>query len=121
MVRSTPIHQTVIRERRSGFGVIRLFFFLIVVFFAVAVLAIAFVWPAKLAIIHERTLSIVHGGVVSSRENTIVDCILIDGFEGPQAVSRTVRTTTFRDGTSLSVTFNSRPSPMNCSPQQVAP
>jgi hypothetical protein len=124
MVKSTPMrHQTIIRERRSGFGVIR-FLFLLLVLIVGAVLVIGFVWPVRLAIVQERVLGLFHGGITSSEEQKAFDtCMMVDGFEEPQAISRIIRTTRFRDGTSLSVTFSEPPLSMNkpCTIEQAAP
>jgi hypothetical protein len=52
--------------------------------------------------------------VANTEERTFVDaCVQIEGADGPQAVTRIVRTTTFRDGTSLSVVFSTNPTPTN--------
>jgi len=64
--------------------------------------------------LQERAIGMLHGGVTSSEEHTFIDaCVSIPDAEGTQAVTRTVRTTSFQDGTTLSVTFSSPPSPTN--------
>jgi hypothetical protein len=115
MVKSAPMrdHSIVIKpRRRSGGGLI----LLVVLLLAIGVfgLGFGFLAPAKLALLQERMISVLHGGVAGSEEHTYVDaCVQVQGGDSPQAVTRTVRTTTFRDGTALSVTFSSNPTPTN--------
>ena len=89
--------------------------FLIVLLTAsLALLGIGLFAPAKLALVQEHMLGVFHGGVANIAEHTFVDaCVEPQDAEGPQAVTRTIRTTVFRDGTSLSVTFSSIPTPTN--------
>jgi hypothetical protein len=80
----------------------------------VLTLGFGFLAPAKLALIQEHAISLLHGGIAGSDERTFIDaCVSLPDADGTQAVTRTVRTTNFHDGTSLSVTFSSAPSPTN--------
>src|SRR4051812_40196957 len=115
MVKSAPMrdHSIVIKPRRRGAGGIVL---LLILLLSVGVIGLGFVFlaPAKLALFQERAIGLLHGGVAGSEERTFIDaCVNVPDADGPQAVTRTVRTTSFRDGTSLSVTFSSPPSPTN--------
>jgi hypothetical protein len=115
MVKSAPMrdHSIVIKpRRRSGAGAVVLLIVLATA--SLALLGIGFFAPAKLALVQEHMLGVFHGGVASIGEHTFVDaCVEPQDAEGPQAVTRTIRTTVFRDGTSLSVTFSSPPTPTN--------
>jgi hypothetical protein len=113
MVKSVPMrdHSIVIKPRRRGRVGFALLLALVLV---VGVLLIGFgvFSPARLAFAQEQTLSLLHGGVAAREERTYVDaCVQLPNAEGPQAVTRTVRTIAFRDGTSLSVVFSSGPTP----------
>jgi hypothetical protein len=115
MVKSAPMrdHSIVIKPRRRaarGIGLL----LLIVILSSAALLGSGFFIPARLAIVQERVVAVFHGGVVESEERTFVDaCVAVEGADGPQAVTRTVRTTTFGDGTSIAVTYSSLPTPTN--------
>jgi len=115
MVKSAPMrdHSIVIKpRRRSGIGALALLVILLVT--SPALLAIGFFAPAKLAVAQEHIIGLFHGGVAEVEEHTFVDaCAQPQSADGPQAVTRTVRTTLFRDGTALSVTFSSSPTPTN--------
>jgi|GEM_PF-2409713 cell division protein FtsB len=113
MVKSVPLsdHSVVVkprRRRRSGMGL--LLIFLLLLFFSGTLLGFGFFSPARLSLAQEQLLSVVHGGVQSREERTFIDAC-IEGLEGGQAVTRTIRTTVFNDGSSLSVVFSSQPSP----------
>ena len=115
MVKSAPMrdHSIVIKPRRRGAGGLAL---LLVLLLSAGVLALGFSFfaPAKLSLLQERTIGLLHGGVAGSEERTFVDaCVSVHGAEGAQAVTRTVRTTSFQDGTTLTVTFSSPPTPTN--------
>jgi hypothetical protein len=115
MVKSAPMrdHSIVIKpRRRSGGGLV----FLLVLVLVVSTLTLGFGFfaPSKLALLQERAIGLLHGGIAGSEEHTFIDaCAQIPDADGPQAVTRTVRTTTFRDGTALTVTFSSPPTPTN--------
>jgi hypothetical protein len=115
MVKSAPLrdHSIVIKPRsRSAAGAVLLLIVLLSA--SLALFGIGFFAPAKLAIVQERMIGVLHGGVAGIEERTFVDaCVEAQGAEGPQAVTRTTRTTVFLDGTSLSVTFSSVPTPTN--------
>jgi hypothetical protein len=115
MVKSAPMrdHSIIIKpRRRTGAGAVVLLIVLVSV--SLAFLGTGFFAPAKLAIIQERMIGMLHGGVATIEEHTFVDaCIEGQNAGSPQAVTRTVRTTIFLDGTSLSVTFSSVPTPTN--------
>jgi len=115
MVKSAPMrdHSIVIKpRRRTGAGAVVLLIILLSA--SLALLGVGFFAPAKLAVIQERMIGMLHGGVARIEEHTFVDaCIEAQDTEGPQAVTRTIRTTVFRDGTSLTVAFSSIPTPTN--------
>jgi hypothetical protein len=115
MVKSAPMrdHSIVIKpRRRTGAGAVVLLIFVLSA--STALLGIGFFAPAKLAMVQERMLGVFHGGVARIEEHTFVDaCVEAQDAAGPQAVTRTIRTTVFLDGTSLSVTFSSIPTPTN--------
>ena len=115
MVKSAPMrdHSIVIKPRRRGASGLAL---LLVLLLSAGLIGfgVSFFAPTKLALVQERAIGILHGGVADSVEHTFIDaCVNVPDAEGTQAVTRTVRTTTFRDGTTLSVTFSSPPSPTN--------
>lgn len=113
MVKSAPMrdHSIVIKpRRRAGRG-----FAILLVALALAIaatLGMGIFVPARLALVQERVVGVLHGGVASSSEATFVDAC-VQSAAGPQAVTRTVRTTIFQDGTSIAVTFSSAPTPTN--------
>ena len=115
MVKSAPMrdHSIVIKPRRRGASGLAL---LLVVLLSAGLIGLGFSFfaPTKLALLQERAIGMLHGGVADSEERTFIDaCISIPDAEGTQEVTRTVRTTSFSDGTTLSVTFSSPPSPTN--------
>ena len=115
MVKSAPMrdHSIVIKPRRRGAGGLAL---ILAVLLCAGVLGLGFGFfaPAKLSMLQERAIGLLHGGVAGSEERTYVDaCVSVPDAEGPQAVTRTVRTTSFSDGTALTVTFSSPPTPTN--------
>jgi hypothetical protein len=104
-------HSIVIKPRRRGGSGAAIILVLILI---VAALLAGFgiFSPARLAYAQEQTLGLLHGGVVEREERTFVDaCVLLPDADGPQAVTRTVRTIAFGDGTTLAVTFSSSPTP----------
>lgn len=115
MVKSVPMrdHSVVIKPRRkSASGLLALLIVLLLI--GVLATGVTFFVPARIALLQERMIGLLHGGVAASEERTFVDaCVMVPGADTPQAVTRTVRTTIFADGTSLSVTFNSSPTPTN--------
>jgi hypothetical protein len=115
MVKSAPMrdHSIVIKpRRRSGAGAV--LFLIVLLTASLALLGTGFFAPAKLALVQEHMIGVFHGGVANIAEHTFVDaCVESQDAEGPQAVTRTIRTTMFHDGTSLSVTFSSIPTPTN--------
>lgn len=112
MVKSAPMrnHSILIKPRRRfGARAALLLLFALVI---AALLGVALFAPAKLALAQEQAIGLLHGGVAERAERTYVDaCVRIDGADDPYAVTRTVRTISFRDGSSLSVTFSSIPTP----------
>jgi hypothetical protein len=113
MVKSAPMrdHSIVIKPRRRGSGAIVILLVLLLIL-SIALAGFGVFSPARLAYAQEQTLSLLHGGVIGRTEHTYVDvCVRTPDVDGPQAVTRTVRTSIFRDGTSLSVTFSSSPTP----------
>ena len=115
MVKSAPMrdHSIVIKPRRRSAGGVLMLFVLLIAAGALT-LGFGFFAPSRLALLQERAIGVLHGGVASSEERTFIDaCVQVPDAEGTQAVTRTVRTTTFRDGTALTVTFSSPPTPTN--------
>jgi len=113
MVKSTPMrdHAIVIKPRRRGGATIIVLLVLLLIV-GIGLAGFGVFSPAKLAYAQEQMLGLLHGGVTARTEHTYVDvCIRTPDTDGPQAVTRTVRTIVFRDGTSLSVTFSSSPTP----------
>ena len=113
MVKSAPMrdHSIVIKpRRRAGRGIALLLIVLALALAAMLVMGL-FV-PARLALVQEHVVGVLHGGVAASDERTFVDAC-VQSADGPQAVTRTVRTTIFQDGTSIAVTFSSAPTPTN--------
>jgi hypothetical protein len=104
-------HSVVIKpRRRAGSGVVILLALALIA--AIALAGFGIFSPARLAYAQEQTLGLLHGGVVGREEHTFVDaCVLLPDADGPQAVTRTVRTIAFADGTVLAVTFSSSPTP----------
>jgi hypothetical protein len=75
---------------------------------------LSFLLPASPATLHEQLIGWTRGGIVLHSEETFVDgCVTVPGAAQPQAVTRTVRTTEYADGTSLQVIFSSAPRPTN--------
>jgi hypothetical protein len=113
MVKSVPVrdHSIVIKPRRrpvSGAALVLVMIFIVVVLLA----GVGIFLPARLAYAQEQALSLLHGGVIGREERTFVDaCVQLPDANGPQAVTRTVRTIAFGDGTMLAVTFSSSPTP----------
>jgi hypothetical protein len=99
------------KPRRRGFGG-GLFFFMILLLLVAAIAtggAGLFV-PARLALVQEQTLALLHGGIASREEQTFVEgCVTVQGIDQPQAITRVRRETHFGDGTSLVVVFSSQP------------
>jgi hypothetical protein len=112
MVKSVPMrdHSVVIKPRRRRAGAGILLMLVLVVAFAGTLFGFGFLSPAKLAFAQEQTLSLLHGGIFDREERTFIDAC-VEGAEGSQAVTRTIRTITFNDGTTLSVIFSTSPSP----------
>jgi hypothetical protein len=115
MVKSAPMrdHSIVIKPRRKAAGGMAL---LLILMLAAGVLTLGtgFLAPSKLALVQERAIGVLHGGVAGVEERTFIDaCVQVPDAESPQAVTRTVRTTIFNDGTSLTVTVSSPPAPTN--------
>jgi hypothetical protein len=103
-------HSIVIKPRRR-FG-IRLALVLIFAIVICMLLGFSLFMPARLALAQERVLGLLHNGIAESAERSYVDaCVRIEGDDNTYAVTRTVRTITYRDGTSLSVVFSSSPTP----------
>lgn len=113
-----PGGSVVLKPRRRGFGGAGIVLFLLIVLAGALTLgAVGLFAPARLAIVHERTLSLLHSGILSTDEQTYVDgCVMVEGLEGPQAVTRTHRTVTYNDRTSLEVVFSGPPAPTNACP-----
>jgi hypothetical protein len=113
-----PKGSVVIKPRRGAGGGATIILFLI--FLAVGAIALAGIGiftPASLAAPQERILGLLHGGIDDTVEETYVDgCVQIPNTDGPRAVTRTRRTISFRDGTSLEVVYSGAPALTNACP-----
>jgi hypothetical protein len=113
MVKSVPMRDGKIVQkpkRKSNIGAVLLFFTLIGT--SIGGGGAGVLVPAQLAFGQEQLLGLLNGGIAATDERTFVDaCARVPGFATPQAVTRTVRTTYFRNGTALTVTFDGRPTP----------
>lgn len=113
-----PGGSVILKPRRRGLGGPGIVLFLIIIL--VAMLGIGgfgLFAPTKLAVAHERALSLLHGGIASVNEETYVDgCVNVEGLEGPRAITRTHRTVFFNDGTTLEVVFSGQPAATNACP-----
>lgn len=103
------------KPRRRGLGGFGFMFFLTIVLAgALALGGVAIFLPARLALVQERLIGLVHGGIAGSYEETYVDgCVQLDGVDGARAITRTRRVTSFSDGTSLEVVFSGQPALTN--------
>lgn len=91
-----------------------MFFLTIVLAGAIALGGVAIFMPARLALVQERLIGLVHGGIANVYEETYVDgCVSVDGADGPRAITRTRRITSFGDGTTLEVVFSGQPALTN--------
>ncbi len=107
------------RKRSVGTRGILILLGLIVVG-ALTIGGIALFAPVRLAVVHELMLSMLHGGVVDSSEKTYVDgCVITreGDTEITKAITRTHRTVTFGDGSTLEVIFSGVPTQTNVCPQ----
>jgi hypothetical protein len=114
MVKSVPMkdHTIVVKPKKRGGGAGVVLLLLALLVGGVGGLGASLFAPASLALSQEHMLGLIHGGIAATDEQTFVDaCVVVAGSESPQAVTRTVRTTYYRDGTTLAVTFSSRPTP----------
>ena len=112
-----PGGAVVLRPRRGmgGAGIITLLVVLLAGLLAVA--GVGLFAPARLALVHEHALALLHGGIAETFEETYVDgCVAVPDADSPQAVTRTRRIATYRDGTTLEVVFSNRPTPTNACP-----
>ncbi len=118
MVTSKQLPSATARPRRKGlFGSGFTFLLLLFLTATVALGGIALFTPARLGIAQEYLVSTLHGGIAASYEEHYVDgCVTLPGFDGPRAITRTRRYTTFRDGTTLEVVFSGRPVLTNACP-----
>ena len=72
------------------------------------------IYNRDLALVQEQSLGLLRGGIVAQQEQTFVDgCVRLEGFDTPQAITRTKRLVIYGDGTSLEVVFSGRPTPTN--------
>lgn len=111
MVRSSPLRSMQIKTPNLKMFVVAVF---VIILMCVMLLGVSFFAPSRLALVQEHMLGALHGGIIDRQEDVYVDgCARISDVEGPQAVTRTTRTTTFGDGTILTVMFTSPPTPTN--------
>jgi hypothetical protein len=99
----------------GGAGILTLLIFLFAAVLALA--GVGLFAPARLAIVHEQVLGLLHGGIADTFEETYVDgCVVVPGSDQAQAITRTRRIVTYRNGTTLEVVFSGRPAPTNACP-----
>jgi hypothetical protein len=111
-----PGGAVVIRPRR-GMGAGFLILLIVLLAAVIAVVGVGLFAPARLALVHEQTLGLLHGGIAATSEETYVDgCVAVAGADALQAVTRTRRVVTYRDSTTLEVVFSNRPTPTNACP-----
>ncbi|NJN17207.1 MAG: hypothetical protein HC822_13485 [Oscillochloris sp.] len=104
------------KKRRMG-GAGFMFMLLLLISGTLALGGLGIFVPVRLAIPQERLISLLHGGIADSFEETYVDgCVAVAGEDGLRAITRTRRVTFFRDGTTLEVTFSGRPVLTNACP-----
>ncbi|MFV9503698.1 MAG: hypothetical protein AB4911_03950 [Oscillochloridaceae bacterium umkhey_bin13] len=104
-------------KRRGMGGAAALFMLVILMAGVIAIAGVGLFAPARLAIVHEQALGLIHGGIASTNEETYVDgCVSVPGLDGRRAITRTHRTVTFRNGTTLEVVFSGAPAPTNACP-----
>jgi len=113
-----PKGSVVIKPRRGSAGGAAIVLLLIFLAAGAIVLAgLGIFAPTSLAAPQERILGLIHGGVADTTEETLVDaCVTVSGASGPRAITRTRRTLSFRDGTSLEVVFSGVPALTNACP-----
>lgn len=118
MVTSKDLPGATARPRRkSFFGSGFTFFVLLFLIGALALGGITLFLPVRLGMAQEYLVGMLHGGIADSYEEHYVDgCVTVPGVDGPRAITRTRRYTTFRDGTTLEVVFSGRPVLTNACP-----
>lgn len=113
-----PKGSVVIKPRRGSVGGAAII--LLLIFLAAGAIALAGIGifaPASLATPQQQILGLIHGGVDDTLEETYVDgCVEVVDASGPRAITRTRRTVSFRDGTSLEVVFSGTPALTNACP-----
>jgi hypothetical protein len=112
-----PSGSVVIRPRRSAGGAGLIALLIILLTGVIAIAGIGLFAPTRLAVAHEQALGLLHGGVAEVDEQSYVDgCVAVAGAEAPQAVMRTRRVVSYRDGTTLEVVFSAQPAATNACP-----
>jgi hypothetical protein len=115
---NSPNSPTSVRPKKRSMGGVGLKFLLLILTIGVLGLGgIGIFAPARLAVFHERTLGLLHGGITDTQEQTYVDgCVYVADQGGPRAITRTQRTVIFGDGTTLQVVFSGAPAETNACP-----
>lgn len=110
MVRSAPTQgQAQAQQRKRGNSGL-IIVLLLVLAAVVALFVVAFLSPIRLGVPQEQLLGLLHGGVANVAEQVQVECVPLEQSGGtPQAITRSSRTVTFRDNTSLIITFHTSP------------
>jgi hypothetical protein len=112
-----PNGTVVLKPRRRASGITMMVLLILALIGALVLAGLGIFAPVSLATPQERALGLLHGGVADTVEETYVDgCVQIPGADGPRAVTRTRRTISFRDGTSLEVVFSGPPALTNACP-----
>jgi hypothetical protein len=117
MVKSTPLPNgsVIIKTRRMGARVGLLMFLLVgMIGLGLIIAGTGIFAPNSLALVQQQSLALLRGGIVAEQEQTFVDgCVRLEGFDTPQAITRTRRVVVYADGTTLEVVFSGRPTPTN--------
>lgn len=106
-----PGGSVIVNSKRRGLGGSGAFVLLLILLVGLLTLVgVGIFAPTRLAIAHEQALGMLHGGIAVVDEQTYVDgCVVVDGLEGRRAITRTHRTVSFKDGTTLEVVFSDKP------------
>lgn len=113
-----PGGSVIVKPGRGGMRSAGLILFLVILLAGLLSLGgVGLFAPTRLAMVHEHTLGLLHGGIADVDEQTYVDgCVAVRGIEGLRAVTRTQRTVSFQDGTTLQVVFSGKPEQTNACP-----
>jgi hypothetical protein len=112
-----PNGTVVLKPRRRASGITLIVLLILALLSALVLAGLGIFAPVSLATPQERTLGLLHGGIADVVEESYVDgCVQLPDVDGPRAITRTRRTITFRDSTSLEVVFSGAPALTNACP-----